>query len=257
MQRDQGLVLVTGPTGSGKTTTLYALLNSVNDVDVNIQTIEDPIEYEIEGINQTQTNPIYGLDFANGLRSLLRADPDIILIGESRDAETAAAAVNASLTGHLVLTTLHANDSIRAVSRLLSMGAEKYLVADSLALSQAQRLVRRLCGYCKRPAVMSADVQAVMMRQGALTQSATQPIYEKVGCAECHGTGYQGRLALMELCEITDEMRDIIEEGSPQSVLRKAALKGGFRTLYQEGLAQVLAGSTSMEEIRCLSYTAI
>ena len=257
MQRDQGLVLVTGPTGSGKTTTLYALLNSVNDVDVNIQTIEDPIEYEIEGINQTQTNPIYGLDFANGLRSLLRADPDIILIGESRDSETAAAAVNASLTGHLVLTTLHANDSIRAVSRLLSMGAEKYLVADSLALSQAQRLVRRLCGYCKRPAVMTPETMAIMTKQGALSQAATHPIYEKVGCAECHGTGYQGRLALMELCEITDEMRDLIEEGSPQSVLRQAALKGGFRTLYQEGLAQVLAGSTSMEEIRCLSYTAI
>jgi type II secretory ATPase GspE/PulE/Tfp pilus assembly ATPase PilB-like protein len=148
MSRDQGLILVTGPTGSGKTTTLYALLNSVNDENVNIQTIEDPIEYEIEGINQTQTNNSRGLDFANGLRALLRADPDIILIGESRDAETANAAVNAALTGHLVLTTLHANDSLRAVSRLMSMGVEKYLMADSLALSQAQRLVRRLCGYC-------------------------------------------------------------------------------------------------------------
>ncbi len=166
MQRDQGLVLVTGPTGSGKTTTLYALLNSVNDETINIQTIEDPIEYEIEGINQTQTNPVYDLDFANGLRALLRADPDVILIGESRDAETANAAINASLTGHLVLTTLHANDSLRAISRLLSMGVEKYLVADSLALSQAQRLVRRLCDYCKRPAAASAEVQDIMARQG-------------------------------------------------------------------------------------------
>ena len=257
MQRDQGLVLVTGPTGSGKTTTLYALLNSVNDVDVNIQTIEDPIEYEIEGINQTQTNPSYGLDFANGLRSLLRADPDIILIGESRDSETANAAINASLTGHLVLTTLHANDSIRAVSRLLSMGVEKYLVADSLALSQAQRLVRRLCGYCKRAVPASEEVQNVMARQGVITQALTQPIFEKVGCTECHGTGYSGRVALMEMCVFTDELRDLVEEGASQSLLRKAALTDGFRTLYQEGLGQVITGATTMEEIRCLSYTAV
>jgi len=257
MQRDQGLILVTGPTGSGKTTTLYALLNSVNDDSVNIQTIEDPIEYEIEGINQTQTNPVYGLDFANGLRSLLRADPDIILIGESRDAETANAAINSALTGHLVLTTLHANDSIRAISRLLSMGVEKYLVADSLALSQAQRLVRRLCGYCKRPMAGSPEVQALMARQGIITQELTQPIYDKVGCPECHGTGYSGRVALMEICETTDEIRDLIEAGSPQTAIRASALKNGFRTLYQEGLVQVLAGNTTLEEIRCLAYTAI
>lgn len=257
MQRDQGLVLVTGPTGSGKTTTLYALLNSVNEVDVNIQTIEDPIEYEVEGINQTQTNPTYDLTFANGLRALLRADPDIILIGESRDSETAQAAINASLTGHLVLTTLHANDSIRAVSRLLSMGVEKYLVADSLALSQAQRLVRRLCGYCKRPVTAEQDMQEHMFKQGVLTAALTQPVYEKVGCQECHGTGYSGRIALMELCETTDELRDLIEEAAPQSAMRAAALKSGFRSLYQEGLMQVIAGHTTLEEIRCLAYTAI
>jgi type II secretory ATPase GspE/PulE/Tfp pilus assembly ATPase PilB-like protein len=257
MQRDQGLILVTGPTGSGKTTTLYALLNSVNDVDVNIQTIEDPIEYEIEGINQTQTNPAYQLDFARGLRALLRADPDIILIGESRDAETAQAAVNASLTGHLVLTTLHANDSIRAVSRLLSMGVEKYLVADSLALSQAQRLVRRLCGYCKRPIPAPPEMQEHLYKQGVITAPITQPVYEKVGCQECHGTGYNGRVALMELCETTNEIRDLIEQGAPQSAMRTSALANGFRTLYQEGLAQVIAGSTTMDEIRCLSYTAV
>ncbi len=257
MHRDQGLVLVTGPTGSGKTTTLYALLNSVNEVDVNIQTIEDPIEYEVEGINQTQTNPTYDLTFANGLRALLRADPDIILIGESRDSETAQAAINASLTGHLVLTTLHANDSIRAVSRLLSMGVEKYLVADSLALSQAQRLVRKLCGYCKRPASASQEMQEHMFRQGVLKEPLSQPIYEKVGCQECHNTGYSGRLALMELCETNDEIRDLIEQGAPQSAMRNAALKHGFRTLYQEGLSQVIGGHTTMDEIRCLSYTAI
>lgn len=257
MRRDQGLVLVTGPTGSGKTTTLYALLNSVNEVDVNIQTIEDPIEYEVEGINQTQTNPTYDLTFANGLRALLRADPDIILIGESRDSETAQAAVNASLTGHLVLTTLHANDSIRAVSRLLSMGVEKYLVADSLALSQAQRLVRRLCGYCKRPVAATMEMQEHLYRQGVIATPLTQPVHEKVGCSECHGTGYSGRVALMELCETTDELRDLIEQAAPQSAMRAAALKGGFRTLYQEGLSQMISGNTTIEEIRCLAYTAV
>ncbi|HCN78893.1 MAG TPA: hypothetical protein DIT13_17085 [Verrucomicrobiales bacterium] len=256
MQRDQGLVLVTGPTGSGKTTTLYALLNSVNDDGVNIQTIEDPIEYEIEGINQTQTNPHYGLDFANGLRALLRADPDIILIGESRDAETANAAVNAALTGHLVLTTLHANDSLRAVSRLMSMGVEKYLLADSLALSQAQRLVRRLCSYCKQPMQVPDDIQAMMARQGVISQPLVQPIYTAGGCQECHGTGYAGRVALMELNEISTELRDLIEEGAPMSAMRACAFKNGFFSLYQEGLMQVIAGHTSLDEIKCLAYTA-
>jgi type II secretory ATPase GspE/PulE/Tfp pilus assembly ATPase PilB-like protein len=257
MSRDQGLLLVTGPTGSGKTTTLYALLNSVNSEDINIQTIEDPIEYEIEGINQTQTNHSHNLSFATGLRALLRADPDIILIGESRDAETANAAINASLTGHLVLTTLHANDSLRAISRLLSMGVEKYLVADSLALSQAQRLVRRLCSYCKRPEQPSQELVDHFASQGILTQQFTQPIYTKAGCDECHGTGYSGRVALMELCEVTTELRDLVEEGAPMSAMRAVAFKGGFLSLYQEGLLQVMAGHTTMEEIRCLSYTAI
>jgi len=257
MGRDQGLCLVTGPTGSGKTTTLYALLNSVNSEDINIQTIEDPIEYEIEGINQTQTNPVHGLDFARGLRALLRADPDIILIGESRDSETANAAINASLTGHLVLTTLHANDSLRAVSRLLSMGVEKYLVADSLALSQAQRLVRRLCGYCKRPEQPTQEFVDQLARQGVLNQPLTGPIYVKGGCDECHGTGYTGRVALMELCEVSTELRDLIEEGAPMSAMRAVAFKGGFMSLYQEGLMQVVSGQTTMDEIRCLSYTAV
>jgi type II secretory ATPase GspE/PulE/Tfp pilus assembly ATPase PilB-like protein len=257
MTRDQGLILVTGPTGSGKTTTLYALLNSVNDEGVNIQTIEDPIEYEVEGINQTQTNPTHGLDFANGLRALLRADPDIILIGESRDAETANSAVNAALTGHLVLTTLHANDSLRAISRLLSMGVEKYLLADSLALSQAQRLTRRLCAYCKRPEAPTQEIQDMMYRQGVITQPMSNPIFAHAGCDECHGTGYSGRVALMEVCEINSELRDLIEEAAPMSTMRAAAFKNGFRSLYQEGLMQVMGGHTTLDEIKCLSYTAI
>ncbi|MEM6910517.1 MAG: GspE/PulE family protein [Verrucomicrobiota bacterium] len=257
MGRDQGLVLVTGPTGSGKTTTLYALIDSVNRTDVNIQTIEDPIEFEIQGINQTQTDPVHGIDFPTGLRSLMRADPDIILIGESRDVETAQAAIHAALTGHLVLTTLHANDCTRAVSRLLSMGIEPYLLADSLALTQAQRLVKRLCPYCKRAVEVTQEVQETFYRNGMIEGPLTDPIYDATGCSECHDSGYSGRVALMELTNITPHMADLIESGAPQSELRKASMEGGMLTLYQEGLSQVLAGSTSLNEISKLSYTAV
>jgi type II secretory ATPase GspE/PulE/Tfp pilus assembly ATPase PilB-like protein len=256
MSRDQGLVLVTGPTGSGKTTTLYALLNSINEEDINIHTIEDPIEYEVEGINQTQTDMVHGINFLTGLRSLLRADPDVILIGESRDEETANAAVNAALTGHLVLTTLHANDCLRAISRLLSMGVPAYLLCDSLALTQAQRLVRRLCQYCKRPAEANEKLQATLMEQRVIDKPLTTPIYERVGCRECHSTGYKGRLALMEVCEITTEMGDLVESGAAQAQLRKVARGNGMSTLYQEGLKNILAGNTTYEEIRGLAYTA-
>ncbi len=257
MGRDQGLALVTGPTGSGKTTTLYAFLNSINDDNINIQTIEDPIEYEIEGINQTQTDPYHGLSFANGLRALLRADPDVILIGESRDGETAGAAINAALTGHLVLTTLHANDSLRAISRLLSMGVEPYLLADALAMSQAQRLVRRLCPYCKQPAAITQEIQDFLYYQGCITEALTDPLYQKVGCDECNNTGYSGRVALMEMCLVNGGMSNLIATGAPVNELRRAAEKDGFRTLYQEGLAQVIAGNTTFDEISCLSYTSM
>lgn len=256
MSRDQGLVLITGPTGSGKTTTLYALINSVNEESINIHTIEDPIEYEIEGINQTQTDQAHGLNFSHGLRSLLRSDPDVILIGECRDEETANAAVNSALTGHLVLTTLHANDSLRAVSRLLSMDVEPHLVADSLAMTQAQRLVRRLCNYCKRPYEATNDIQQILHRQGLIREPIREPIYMAVGCPECHGTGYSGRIALMEMLEINTELADLIERKAPQAELRKAAFATGFQTLYQEGLTQVIAGNTTMDEIKSVSYTA-
>lgn len=256
MSRDQGLVLVTGPTGSGKTTTLYALINSINEEYTNIHTIEDPIEYEIEGINQTQIDPTHDLTFANGLRSLLRSDPDVILIGECRDEETATAAVNSALTGHLVLTTLHANDSLRAVSRLLSMGVEGHLVADSLAMTQAQRLIRRLCNYCKRPVEVPENVQQMMHQLGVITEPVKEPIYVAAGCQECNGTGYRGRVALIEMCEINTELADLVERAAPQAELRAAALKMGFQTLYQEGLIQVLAGNTTMDEIKSVSYTA-
>ena len=257
MGRDQGLILVTGPTGSGKTSTLYALLNSINADNINIQTIEDPIEYEVEGLNQTQTDPINGIDFAEGLRRLMRADPDVILIGECRDQETANSAVNAALTGHLVLTTLHANDSLRAVSRLISMGIPPYLLADSLALSQAQRLVRRLCTYCKHPVPITPEVRMIFHSNQVIIPQETQFIYEKHGCPECHEAGYSGRMALMEMCPMDNALSDLVARNSPQSEMRRLAFRKGVLTLYQEGLQQVLNGNTSLEEISCLSYTAV
>jgi type II secretory ATPase GspE/PulE/Tfp pilus assembly ATPase PilB-like protein len=257
MSRDQGLILITGPTGSGKTTTLYALLNSVNSENLNIQTIEDPIEYEIEGINQTQTDPVHDIDFAQGLRRLMRADPDIILIGECRDEETASAAVNAALTGHLVLTTLHANDCLRAVSRFISMGVPPYLLADSLALTQAQRLVRRLCPLCKRMTPLDETHRQLFAANQVQLSPDAAHIYEAEGCQECRETGYSGRLALMEMCPIDHQLADLISVNAPQGEMRKIASSRSMRTLYQEGLQQVLEGNTSLEEIKCLAYTGV
>jgi type II secretory ATPase GspE/PulE/Tfp pilus assembly ATPase PilB-like protein len=257
MGRDQGLILITGPTGSGKTTTLYALLNSINSEGINIHTVEDPIEYEIEGLNQTQTDPINGINFAEGLRRLMRADPDVILIGECRDEETASAAVNAALTGHLVLTTLHANDSLRAVSRLISMGVPPYLLADSLALTQAQRLVRKLCTYCKRPMQISPEIREIYRANRIEIPGDVEAIYSKQGCPECSETGYLGRIALMELCPVDNALADLVAENAPQSRMRELAVRRGLLTLYQQGLEQVLAGQTTMDEISCLTYTAL
>jgi type II secretory ATPase GspE/PulE/Tfp pilus assembly ATPase PilB-like protein len=254
MARDQGLVLITGPTGSGKTTTLYALLNSVNEDNINLHTIEDPIEYRIEGINQTQTDPVNRISFATGLRSLLRADPDVILIGECRDEETAMAAVTSAMTGHLVLTTLHANDSLRAISRIISMGVPNFLLADSLVLSQAQRLVRRLCNYCKRPEQVTDEMMDVLIRQGIVSGPFDNPLYRRVGCQECMNTGYKGRIALMEITEVTAEIKDLISDSAPMAQIRAAASRNGLLSLYQEGLQQVLAGQTTFEEIRGLAY---
>ena len=257
MSRDQGLILITGPTGSGKTTTLYALLNSVNSENLNIQTIEDPIEYEVEGLNQTQTDPVHDIDFAQGLRRLMRADPDVILIGECRDEETASAAVNAALTGHLVLTTLHANDCLRAVSRFISMGVPPYLLADSLALTQAQRLVRRLCGQCKRMVPVTPQQKKLFAANQVPLPPETTHLFEAEGCPECRETGYRGRIALMELCPVGRDLADLISVNAPQGEMRKIATAQGLRTLYQEGLVAVAEGNTSLDEINCLAYTGV
>ena len=254
MNRDQGLVLVTGPTGSGKTTSLYAFINSINSDDINIHTIEDPIEYEIEGINQTQTDEFHGIDFATGLRGLLRADPDVILVGESRDEETATAAINSALTGHLVLTTLHANDSLRAISRLISMGVEPYLLGDALAMSQAQRLVKKLCGYCKRAISVNDRVQELFYRNGVIKEPTNNPIFMAEGCEECNGTGFLGRVAIMEMCSVDQTIAEMVSSGASMAEMRKEAAKQGVLSLYQEGLNQVILGNTTLEEIAKLSH---
>ena len=257
MSRDQGLILVTGPTGSGKTTTLYGFINSINEESINIHTIEDPIEYEIEGINQTQTDEFNGINFSTGLRALLRSDPDVILVGESRDEETATAAINSALTGHLVLTTLHANDSLRAVSRLISMGVEPYLLADALALSQAQRLAKKLCTYCKKPVQASRELQEFFYNNGVIKAPVTDPVYEAEGCDECNGSGYHGRVALMEMCPVDAALAEMVAEGAPMSAMRTMAAKSGVLSLYQEGMVQVIAGNTSMKEISKLAHFGV
>ncbi len=257
MGRDQGLILVTGPTGSGKTTTLYALLNSINSENINIHTIEDPIEYELEGMNQTQADPLNNLGFAEGLRRLMRADPDVILIGECRDEETASAAINAALTGHLVLTTLHANDCLRAVTRLIAMGVPPYMLADSLALTQAQRLARRLCQFCKKPTELTPELRRIFRNNHIPIRPDLTHIYTRGGCQECGEGGYTGRLALMELCASDHTLADLISRNAPLGEMRRVGFQNGMLTLYQEGLNQVLAGMTSLEEISCLSYTAV
>ncbi len=187
----------------------------------------------------------------------MRADPDIILIGECRDEETAAAAVNAALTGHLVLTTLHANDCLRAVSRFISMGVPPYLLADSLALSQAQRLVRRLCAQCKRMMPVTQEQRRIFEANHVPLPADINPVYEACGCPDCRETGYRGRIALMEVCPVGNELADLISINAPQGDMRKIAAAQGLRTLYQEGLQQVIEGNTTFEEIKCLAYTAI
>jgi len=240
--RPYGLVLVTGPTGSGKSTTLYSALSSIMTPKKNILTIEDPVEYQISGINQTQVKPNIGLTFAEGLHSFLRQDPDIIMVGEVRDIETAAICIRASLTGHLVLSTLHTNDASSAVTRLIDIGIEPYLVASSLLLIMAQRLVRRLCPKCKRPAKMPEDI-------ATRYNISKRDIFEADGCDFCRNTGYKGRIAIHELLSISQELRSLIANRADLSQIRDMAKKGGMNTLTEDGLAKVAEGVTSLNEV--------
>ena len=241
-----GLILVTGPTGSGKSTTLYAALQEINTKDQNVLTLEDPIEYQLDGISQTQINEKKGMTFASGLRSVLRQDPDIIMVGEIRDHETAVMAIQASLTGHLVFSTLHTNDAASAVTRLLDLGIEPYLVASSLVASLAQRLVRRICGGCKTP-LPAEEARAGIKRLKPDLQSGE--LFAGSGCSACRGTGYRGRLGLFELLVTDNRCREIVQARGNASQIRDAALAGGMTLLRNDGLARVLDGQTTIEEI--------
>jgi len=247
-EKPYGMILVTGPTGSGKTTTLYATLNIVSTPDKNVITVEDPVEYRLPGVNQVQTNNKAGLTFASALRSILRADPDVVLIGEIRDHETAQIAIEAALTGHLVLSTLHTNDAPSAVTRLVEMGIEPFLVGSAIDCVLAQRLARKLCMRCKEPFLPTRE-QMVAARFPWPADEEPPKIFRAVGCSACAKTGYQGRLALHEVMNVTEEIeRMAVARESAASIL-KVARGQGMTTLRDDGMAKVVAGITSIEEI--------
>jgi len=243
LARPNGILLVTGPTGSGKTTTLYAALQRLNAVERKILTVEDPVEYQLDGINQIQVRPRIGLDFADALRALLRQDPDVILVGEIRDRETARIAVQASLTGHLVLSTLHTNGAAAALTRLVDMGVEPYLLISSLNGVLAQRLVRRLCPACREP----WEPPAALLRELELPAGA--PLWRPKGCAACGGVGYRGRTVIGELLPVDDAVRRLLLDGADDRTIHAAAAAGGMRTLRGDGLAKAMAGETALDEV--------
>ena len=253
LARPHGIMIVTGPTGSGKSTTLYSALNYVRDPAKNITTVEDPVEYRLAGINQIQVKPEIELDFAKCLRAILRQDPDIILIGEIRDKETVEIAIKASLTGHLVLSTFHTNDAPSAISRLLYMGIERYLLASSLNLIIAQRLVRRICEHCKEPVTLSEEVLKRMRidpKQGKNTS-----FYHGRGCAACGGTGYLGRLPIFEFLVIDDAISELIITNASEAKIREASRQKGYGGLLESGVNKALAGLTTAEEVISVAFT--
>ncbi len=242
-----GMVLVTGPTGSGKTTSLYSALSELNQPDTNISTAEDPVEYNLHGINQVQMHEDIGLNFAAALRSFLRQDPDVIMVGEIRDYETAEIAVKASLTGHMVLSTLHTNDAPATISRLLNMGIEPFLITASVNLVLAQRLARKICVDCKEE--IGFDPQVLKDLGFKPEQMADARLFKGAGCKTCNGSGYKGRVALYEVMRFTDDLKDRVLQGVSSAELKQAAIRGGMQTLRMAGIAKVLAGVTTTEEL--------
>jgi general secretion pathway protein E len=245
--RPHGMILVTGPTGSGKTTTLYGALHKINSPDKKIITIEDPVEYQLSGVNQIHVKPQIGLTFANGLRSIVRQDPDVIMVGEIRDAETAEIAIQAALTGHLVFSTLHTNDAAGAVARLLEMGVEDYLIASSLLGVLAQRLVRRLCERCRL--AVHGGVEGLPELLGGSANGGEVVTYEAQGCENCSGTGYRGRSGIYELLMVRDEVRELILKHASADAIKTEATRCGMRTLREDGWLKVRAGATSVAEV--------
>jgi type II secretory ATPase GspE/PulE/Tfp pilus assembly ATPase PilB-like protein len=251
LELPHGIVLVTGPTGSGKTSTLYTALNEINDSERKIITIEDPVEYQLKGVNQIQVSEKSGLTFARGLRSILRHDPDVVLIGEIRDQETAQIAVQASLTGHLVFSTLHTNDAAGALTRLVDMGVEPYLVASSLEAVLAQRLVRLLCPHCRK--VDTTPESHVYRTKLGISPKAE--VYCAVGCRECRNTGYHGRRAIFEWMDSSSEIRSLILKNGSTDAIRDSARRAGMKTLSEDGRRLVEEGITTIEEV--LSVTTV
>jgi general secretion pathway protein E len=241
--RNKEIILVTGPTGSGKTTTLYASLNRINSHERNIITIEDPIEYQLNGIGQIQTNPKIGLTFANGLRSILRQDPDVIMVGEIRDLETAEIAIQASLTGHMVLSTLHTNDAPTAITRLVDMGIEPFLLSSSISAVLAQRLVRVLCRHCKE------EYTLISQAGTPFGEDAPKTLWKARGCEKCFKTGYYGQTGIFEFLPMDQDMRVLILKNSDSTTIKEYALSCGMKTLRDDGLEKVSSGITSLEEI--------
>ncbi len=240
-----GIILVTGPTGSGKTTTLYSALTEINTADKNILTIEDPVEYQVDGIGQMQVNSKIDLTFANGLRSMVRQDPDVILVGEIRDLETAEIAIQAALTGHLVFSTLHTNDAAGAITRIIDMGIEPFLVSSAIQAILAQRLVRTLCPKCRE----SFSPSQAALGEIGLEVSDAPFLYKNVGCEHCLNTGYKGRKGIFEFLEMTDSIRSLALKSSESNQIREAAAKEGMRTLRQDSLRKICAGQTTMDEV--------
>ena len=249
LELPNGIVLVTGPTGSGKTTTLYTALLHINSISRKIVSVEDPIEYQLPGINQIQVKPQIGLNFANLLRAILRQDPDVIMIGEIRDAETAQIAVQAALTGHLVLSTLHTNSAAATITRLRDMGLEDYLLTATLNAVLAQRLVRRLCMACRRPVEAAPELIARFGLDRLTGHSGPIIVHEAVGCPQCRGTGYSGRTAIGELLVPNETTHRLVLEGADQGAIQRAAVADGMRTLHESGLLEVLAGNTTLAEM--------
>lgn len=243
-----GIILLTGPTGSGKTTSLYCAINTLNTQERNILTVEDPIEYQLPGVGQMQVKPQINLTFTNSLRHILRQDPDVIMIGEIRDVETAEIAIHASLTGHLVLSTLHTNDSASAITRLINMGIEPYLISSSLTAVMAQRLLRIICPNCKVPCKTEIDLHNIMNLPADISALGKQ-CYTGTGCPHCMETGYFGRTGVFELLTIDDEMKELIIAQTPGHAIKDAAIRKGMRTLRDDGMRQVLAGLTTVEEV--------
>jgi type IV pilus assembly protein PilB len=253
LQQPHGIIIVTGPTGSGKSTTLYSALSYLKDPTKNITTVEDPVEYRLAGINQIQVKPEIELDFARCLRAILRQDPDIVLIGEIRDKETVEIAIKASLTGHLVLSTFHTNDAPSAISRLLYMGIERYLLASALNLVIAQRLVRRICDHCKEPVTLSEEV---IKHLGISAEQAGDSVfYHGKGCAACGETGYLGRLPIFEFMDVDTDISQKVIESATESQIREASRQKGYGGLFDSGVSKVLQGLTTAEEVIRIAFT--